>query len=35
MAVGLWEHLKDDADHVHRTTYYVLRTPNRVTAKET
>ena len=23
MAVGLREHLKNDADHVHRTTYYV------------
>ena len=23
MAVELWEHLKNDAHHVHRTTYYV------------
>ena len=23
MAVGLREHLKNDPDHVHRTTYYV------------
>jgi len=24
MAVGLRQHLKNDADHVHRTTYYAL-----------